>query len=141
MSIFTLDPDGITGHDGIDAAHQQIADVSNSLTASIDSRAPFGEVYKLYQRFADVMREHFELEEALLARFRDVPEVAVHINRHHENHAFFRDALNYADGKFQERIATGKVPNVVELLPKEYFEELIDLDLEMAALLRKHESR
>ncbi len=138
MTAFSVNKDVFTGQNEIDDAHQEIAELSQSMEHAIEGGLPFGEVYKLFQRLAEVITTHFELEESLLDSYRDDPDVAAHIEKHHENHAFFRNVLKYTETRFQDRIRSGKIPNIAGVLPKEYLDELIDLDLEMVELLKKH---
>lgn len=139
MAHFTMDERCVTGHPGVDAAHGKLAELSRDLVDAVGSGASYEDVRDIFTKLHKVMVAHFELEERLMDRLPDVAEVRDHRARHKADHDLFRDTFTYADDKFAANEASREAPNIVDMIPEKYFEELKDLDAEMAVLLKRYD--
>lgn len=138
MAIYTLDQRSITGVKAIDDAHREIAELFGVIAELAKNGGDFDKVRETFEALADVMRDHFVVEEQYMSRLPATPEVTTHIANHKQNHQVFRDTLVYAEDMFKQNAGRKIVPNIIELIPDHYIEELKDLDAEMAELFRKN---
>lgn len=136
--MYKLDERSFTGRAEIDQMHVKIAEQSQQLVHLLENKADFDDIYAAFVQFQVVLREHFDVEERDIRLLPQNDEIRVHLNRHTENHNQFCDLLAYGEAQFEQNRAKGQVPNVVGLIPQEYFEELNEIDLEMSALLAKY---
>lgn len=136
MALYVLDDRSITGHSGIDAAHARIAELSNELAAAVGRGAGQDRVYDVFRRLRRLLLSHFELEERCLADLPDTEEVRDHVRRHKADHELFRNMFTYADDQFRAKRDTEAIPDITQMIPEKYFEELKTLDTEMAALFQ-----
>ncbi|MCR4377804.1 MAG: hypothetical protein NUV50_06895 [Rhodospirillales bacterium] len=137
--LYEYDKRSVTGHSEIDRLHVEIADQSRRLAALLKQPAGFDEIYDSFMQLQDVLRVHFNVEEHDMMLLEQNDEVRDHFRRHKENHKLFRDLLTYGEEQFEKNRAMGKVPNVLGLIPQEYFEELKNIDQEMSALFAKYD--
>lgn len=133
--LYTLDDRSVVGNLEIDAQHREIARLSNHLVELLDTGAGFAAVRRAFDTLAATLLDHFETEEGFLASRRDKSGVKEHLERHLDNHDMLRSAVSLASDKFVEKEASGEIPEVAAALPERYFEQLKDLDAEMAALV------
>lgn len=138
MAPYVFDGRSVTGHPGIDAAHARIAELSVELDDLLAEIATFERVYDVFRRLHQLMFRHFELEERFLAGLPDTEEVRSHVRKHKADHQLFRDTFTYADDQFRAKRGTGEIPNITELIPAKYFEELKQLDAEMTSLFETY---
>lgn len=137
--LYEYDKRSVTGHSEIDRLHVEIADQSRRLAALLKQPAGFDEIYDSFMQLQDVLRVHFNVEEHDMMLLEQNDEVRDHFRRHKENHKLFRDLLTYGEEQFEKNRAMGKVPNVLGLIPQEYFEELKNIDQEMSGLFAKYD--
>ncbi|MEG3617869.1 hypothetical protein V5T82_05320 [Magnetovibrio sp. PR-2] len=71
-----------------------------------------------------------------MAAFPPSPEAHEHISQHKKNHKTFRDVRAYAEGKFKDNMTSKELPNVIDLIPEYYIEELKGLDGEMSVFIK-----
>lgn len=135
MAIYTLDDQSIAGVPDLDNAHRIIAELSRELVEMVQEGAPYDAVRGKFQELATELKNHFAIEEKLLDKLHDKEDVARHLVQHVKNHNLFRDTIIYAESKFDEKKESQEIPNVIELFPQKYFDELKGLDAEMADLL------
>lgn len=138
MAIYTKGERSIVNIDSIDSAHRNIAELFQAIIKLINEEASVDKVHETFQQLAKVMKDHFVIEERALHSLGASEEVADHIVRHIKNHKFFCDTLTYAEDKFAKEASSKEIPNIVELIPTQYIEELKDLDAEMAELFSKY---
>ena len=139
MPLYELDDRSITGHAEIDRIHIEIAQLSQILTERIKTQSDFGKIRDVFLQLQAKLREHFDLEERHILALPQNDEVRTHLRKHVENHNQFRDLLTYGEQQFELKSATGQVPNVLGLIPKEYFEELKNIDRELGRLFAKYD--
>lgn len=137
MELYTLDERSIVGHPDVDDAHREIARLSNDLARLVEAHAGYDEVREVFTEFARVLVEHFDREEAIIADLGDGADVADHLARHQENHQTFRNTVAFALDLFRDNAESREIPDIAFLAPAEYFEELKDMDHQMAALVQK----
>lgn len=138
MALYELDERSITGHSETNAAHRHIAELAERVVRVTREGADFATVEDAFSAFAEALISHFATEEHILDGLPKTERVREHVSRHLKDHDTFRDMLSYVADKFDEKRDTGEIPNVVNLIPQQYFEELQDLDAEMSDLLREH---
>lgn len=138
MMLYEYDEHSVTGHLEVDRLHVEIADRSRRLVALFEQAAGFDEIYDVFMQLQDVLRVHFNVEEHDIVLLPQNDEVCDHFRRHKDNHKLFRDLLTYGEEQFEQNRAKGQVPNVAGLIPREYFEELKNIDREMKALFAKY---
>lgn len=135
---YQLNVSVMTGYPELDSIHQDIADLSNALKQSLEQEATFADVYAIYEKLQAALIAHFDLEEGILARMPQNTEIRAHRRRHKESHDRFRDVLIYASEQFEQARATSTIPSVAQLIPQDYFDELMDVDGEMKTLMNKY---
>lgn len=139
-------------------AHCEIADLLSELRHLAAVRAGFDEVLSAFQRFACVVRAHFDLEERHLRVLAEHDEVRDHMERHRAQHDLFLDVLDYCAMRVEDRaqadlsselaselasdfttdVASEPGPDIVAMIPVEHFREMAEMDEEMFALLTKY---
>lgn len=135
-------------------AHCEIADLLSELRHLAAVRAGFDEVLSAFQRFACVVRAHFDQEERHLRALAEHDEVRDHLQRHRAQHDLFLDVLDYCALRVEDRaradlaseleceFASDGVsepgPDIVAMIPAEHFREMAEMDEEMFALLVKY---
>lgn len=119
-------------------AHCEIADLLSELRHLAAVRAGFDEVLSAFQRFACVVRAHFDLEERHLRVLAEHDEVRDHMERHRAQHDLFLDALDYCALRVEDSEPSETGPDIVAMIPVEHFREMAELDEEMFALLVKY---
>ena len=139
MPLYELDDRSITGHADIDRMHAEIAQLSQDLAERIKNQADFAEIRRVFLQLQATLREHFDLEERHILALPQNDEVRTHLRKHVENHNQFRDLLTYGEEQFEKHCDDGKVPNVLGLIPREYFEELKNIDRELGLLFVKYD--
>lgn len=136
MDLYTFDDRSKMGHHGIDAVHKRIADLSTELSKLVEENAGFDRIFTAFVHLKDALVGHFYQEEQIFHALPDSPEARQHIKAHTADHMLFRDLFTYAEGQFNAQKDSGEIPNITALIPQKYFEELKNLDAELAQLLK-----
>ena len=137
-ALYTLDDRSVTGFDRIDSQHIRIAAVCRDLDAAL-AAADFDTAYRIFLDLFDTLLDHFETEEEVIARYARNPEVQKHLYRHRANHQIVREHLSEARRAFLDAArTTRRIPDLVSLAPRAYFDQMKDVDAEMTALLARY---
>lgn len=127
--------DGI-GFPDIDEAHKNIARLSQTIVDSYARGATRAEIRQSVCRFADALLRHFDAEEQILASLPPAAVIVEHTERHKANHDYFRNAVFYLMQKFEGEPGRADAPNIIPIIPEQYFAELKGLDAEMGCLAK-----
>ncbi|MCK9382056.1 MAG: bacteriohemerythrin [Sulfuritalea sp.] len=98
MHIIEWTDEFALGIDEIDAQHRTLVDMINALDASTHDEPGPETMRRLLAQLSDYVRDHFGLEERLMAGSSCSPEL---VTRHFGEHAYFRSVLKDLTAEFE----------------------------------------
>ena len=123
----------------IDVEHNLIRFLLGKLYELVKKNADYRSVVTAYFALEEIVLNHFETEESEIKKLHQNDEVAAHFKGHKSSHDVIRLAFECITDKFKVNNESREVPNIVELLPQKYFDELEGWDGEMMALIHNNE--